>query len=99
MKKFNSFLLILFTVLGSFTFTACFDDEDEEEELDCSVELQEAADIMQRRSTTFNQNPTAANCNALKQSALDVIEKARKCNDANWEQAAQAWRNVDCSAF
>lgn len=96
MKKLNTLFLVAMAIFCSITLTSCPADAEDE---DCTIGLQEAVELMQERSNTFSRNPTAANCSSLKQSALDVIEKGKKCGDANWEQAAKAWRDIDCSGF
>ncbi|RZL44818.1 MAG: hypothetical protein EOP00_18965 [Pedobacter sp.] len=72
--------------------------EDSGSSVNCQEQLVELAQTMNQNSMVFSENPTKANCEKLKTSALKLIEKAKKCGmEEEWAVAAAAWEDIDCS--
>lgn len=66
-------------------------------------ELTEAdAQAYQAVAIKFSNNPTTANCSALKQASFNLIKKFENCSGATKDQIdqlTQAWIDIDCNAF
>lgn len=54
-----------------------------------------------RQVDLFSDNLTTAQCEEMRKSALKVLQKMRGCPSGvvTTEEALQAWRDTDCSAF
>ncbi|QQR98504.1 MAG: hypothetical protein IPK18_02955 [Sphingobacteriales bacterium] len=66
----------------------------------CSeADIQAATNKLISLTTTFQNNPTNSNCNAVKAAAMQLLQQMKNCNidDASLTQAANAWNGVDCS--
>ncbi|MEZ4878531.1 MAG: hypothetical protein R2801_00010 [Chitinophagales bacterium] len=53
-------------------------------------------------SSTFQNNPTGSNCNAVKSVALQLLQEMKSCgydNNSSYYQAAKAWEDLDCSGL
>lgn len=102
MKTLKKITLVFMLFIGTFAIVAC-----EEEETsttvsgdDCADKIEALVDIMLTKSDALSVNPTPANCEALKTAAINVLKAAKNCaNGVQYEQAAQAWRDIDCSDF
>lgn len=68
---------------------------------DCYDELVALAETLNEKSNIFSNNPTSSTCSAMRTAALNLIQAAQECDEYGYmyEDAAQAWLDVDCSAF
>lgn len=65
---------------------------------DLSADLNELTTATQ----AFSNNPTAANCEALKKVNLKLLQKLDKCPNAlgsDWKARIEEAKNMDCSDF
>lgn len=101
MKKilYKSFLV---TSISLFSFS-CFETDDGDGDVDltpaCNVENYINAYLS--AVETFNANPNYSNCVTLKNRAVEMLNAIHNCdyyeNTAYWEEAVDAWNNVNCS--
>jgi hypothetical protein len=99
MKKTKLFLSLLF--VGAIFMSSCEGEESSTTSGNCSG-LESLAVTLNQKSEAFNANPNSSNCSAMRTAALNLIEAAQDCDGATAEQyeaAAQAWLDIDCSAF
>lgn len=49
----------------------------------------------------WSNDPTTAQCEEMKKSAFDLLQQMRGCPEGvvTVQEALEAWRDVDCSAF
>ena len=101
LKSAGKFILIFTAVaMLSSTFYSCEADDAGSSTGACEDELLELAQIMNSKSTLFSQNPTPSTCSALKQSALNLINKAQQCGyEEQYGPLTAQWQQIDCSAF
>ena len=84
-------------LMMSMSLNSC-EADDSGSSTNCEEDLTELAQIMNQNSSAFSQNPTKANCDKLKASALKLIEKAKKCGyEEEWAAVTAAWEDIDCS--
>lgn len=102
MRQTKLFFSMLF--VATMLMTSCEGEEDSGADItggDCAG-LESLAMTLNQKAEVFNSNPTSGNCSAMKTAALNLINVAKNCDGVTAEQyqtAAEAWANVDCSAF
>lgn len=93
----NTSFVIVMLLLMTVTIQSC-SSEDSGSSVNCEEQLLELAETMNQNSMTFSENPTKANCEKLKASALKLIEKAKKCGyEEQWAAVTASWEEIDCS--
>lgn len=100
MKKTKLFLSMLF-VAAAFT-VSCEGEESSSTGGTGCTGLESLANTLNAKAQTFNSNPTSSNCSAMKTAALNLLNAAKNCDGATaaqYQAAAEAWNDVDCSAF
>ncbi|ASV29741.1 hypothetical protein [Maribacter cobaltidurans] len=80
------------------------DDGHKDSEATCFQGLLAVTEEYQESLLQFQENQNETTCNGLKVAAIDLIEAYAKCpnylqeeTNAAFEQAAQEWKNMDCS--
>lgn len=92
MKQLFVSLLIAFTVLLS---GSCSEKEDP---MLCDYENEYEA--YSRHLERWASNPTGTTCEALKKSAVDLLNKLRGCPGVGGiEDGIEEWRDLDCNPF
>lgn len=102
MKKLKNLSLALAMVMASsFLMTSCESDEDGDDVGgdDCYEYLQELALDLSNKAQVFSQNPTTANCQAVKNAGILLSEEAIDCGFEEFETLAQQYKDLDCSGF
>lgn len=104
MKTLRKFLMVLALVATTGAMIACEEEEPTSINTnndDCYDELVALAEILNEKSNTFSNNPTSSTCSAMRTAALNLIQAAQDCDEYGYmyEDAAQAWLDVDCSVF
>ena len=89
MKKFNALLLLFVALFCSVALTSCLGDDEKDTEQSCLQELNKLAQLNYTTTKAFADNPTTANCNAMKKTATDFFNKAKQCGDADMIYAAE----------
>lgn len=103
MKTLRNFFMVFALVVATGAMIAC--EEEEPASInnsdDCYDELVALAEILNEKSNIFSNNPTSSTCSAMRTAALNLIQAAQDCDEYGYmyEDAAQAWLDVDCSAF
>ena len=103
MKTLRNFFMVFALVVATGAMIAC--EEEEPTSInnsdDCYDELVALAEILNEKSNIFSNNPTSSTCSAMRTAALNLIQAAQDCDEYGYmyEDAAQAWLDVDCSAF
>lgn len=94
--------ILMFTAVAmlSTTFYSCEADDAGTSTSGCEDELLTLADILTTKSNQFSQNPTPSNCSALKQAALNLLNKAQQCGyEEEYAPLTAQWQQLDCSTF
>jgi len=104
MKTLKRLFMVVTLVIATGAMISC--EEEEPASLDttgddCYDELVTLAEILNEKSNIFSNNPTSSTCSAMRTAALNLINAAQQCDEYGYmyEDAAQAWLDVDCSAF
>lgn len=101
MKQTKLFFSMLFA--AGMLLTSCEGEESGSDVTggDCAG-IESLAMTLNQKAEVFNSNPTSGNCSAMKTAALNLINVAKNCDGvtaAQYQAAAEAWADVDCSAF
>jgi hypothetical protein len=92
-------LTICLALLLCLSLSSC-EADDEGSSVSCEDELIELAQIMNSKTTLFSQNPTPSSCAALKQAALNLIDRAQACGyEEQYGPLTASWEQIDCSEF
>lgn len=95
MRNFTKIKIILSGFFILLLLNSC--SKDTPPESTCNFDAQLAT--FNQKTNAFNANQTAANCSALKTSAIDLLNAMHACNNTSNDAAIQAWVNIDCSVF
>lgn len=99
MKHFKKFALVALMVCSA-AFISCDDDEEDAYVDNCGAELQALSTTLSQKSTAFSNNPNSTTCAALRQAAINLLNKAQACDAAGqYQQAVQVWVSMDCSVY
>ena len=104
MKTLRKIFMVFALVTATGAMIACEEEEPtsiNNNSDDCYDELVALAEILNEKSSIFSNNPTSSTCSAMRTAALNLIQAAQECDEYGYmyEDAAQAWLDVDCSAF
>ncbi|WP_372936701.1 hypothetical protein [Seonamhaeicola sp.] len=99
LKKFI-YVLIFLLVFGTFSCSNSDDDSDNPKSV-CNQIISSATEFS-NTLTSYQQTPSETTCNNLKNTSLDFIEALQDCQEyteqyGDLEEAAEAYRNLDCS--
>lgn len=100
MKKVKFVFSVLF--VATFLLSSCEGEEDSSPASGNCDGLESLALTLNQKAEVFNSNPTSGNCSGMRTAALALINAAQNCDGVTAEQyeaAAQAWIDIDCSAF
>lgn len=89
MRKLVTFCLLLLAL------AAC-----SEKESPAACDYQRNWDEFSRKVDAWAANPSAAKCEEMRTSAIELLQRIRGCpGAANVQQALESWKDVDCSPF
>ncbi|APY09834.1 hypothetical protein BWZ22_00595 [Seonamhaeicola sp. S2-3] len=99
LKKFI-YVLIFPLVIG--TYGCSNNDDGDDNPTGVCNEVISSATKFSNALTSYQQNPSETTCNNLKNTALDYIEALQDCQKyteqyGDLEEAAEGYRNLDCS--
>lgn len=75
------------------------DDGDDLDDENCYEYLQELAVDLSNKAQVFSQNPTTANCMAVKNAGILLSEEAVDCGFQEFVTIAAQYKDLDCSVF
>jgi hypothetical protein len=83
-------LLLCLSVVGLLSIWSCKDDDDDPQGCDYATETLDELNAVNAAATTYGNNPTPANCQALKDAYgayLDELEDHVECAALSGQQA------------
>lgn len=92
-KRIAAYLVAMATLIV-FALTGCEKDDSS------SCDWDAAYQTYIQKVNAFTANQSRSNCTALKDAALKLIDKIGNCEQGvSIKEAAEAWRQVDCSGL
>ena len=92
-KRIAAYLVAMATLIV-FALTGCEKDDSS------SCDWDSAYQTYMQKVNAFTANQSRSNCTALKDAALKLIDKIGNCEQGvSIKEAAEAWRQVDCSGL
>lgn len=84
----------------SLLVTGCFEDDEDDYTPGICNDFESEVNSFLSRTNNFSSNPTRSNCNSLKQSAIQMLNKLKNCPGGDGATyAMQLWRDIDCNDF
>jgi hypothetical protein len=94
MKKYYKLLVAFVAVFGFIVINSCSKDTPA---ATCNTDAEFAT--YSQNLNTFNANQSAANCTALRASAINLLNALHACNNTASDAVMQQWIDIDCSGF
>lgn len=84
----------------SLLFTGCFDEEEDDYSPEICNDFEREYNDMLSKANAFSANPSRGSCSAVKQSAIQLMNKVKNCPGGQGaEMVIQQWNNIDCNEF
>lgn len=83
---------------ASLLMTSCSKDDDGEDVDDCLTSLQALAQDLNAKGQVYVQNPTNANCLAVKNAGILLSQEAIDCGYEQFVTLAAQYKDLDCTS-